>query len=99
MLGYAKYALIGIASAIFLFFTTRTLRRREQEPIDHAPTLAARARAADPALRATARKPARPTEALRRHRAGVAAGAGNPVRRQVEQLAESSPEKRRPAAA
>ena len=36
-LGYAKYALIGIASAIFLFFTTRTLRRREQEPIDHAP--------------------------------------------------------------
>src|SRR6202167_5274048 len=31
MLGYAKYALIAIASALFLFFTTRTLRRREHE--------------------------------------------------------------------
>ena len=37
MLGYAKYALIGIASAIFLFFTTRALRRREQEGIDNQP--------------------------------------------------------------
>ncbi len=37
MLGYAKYALIGIASAIFLFFTTRALRRREQEGIDNDP--------------------------------------------------------------
>ncbi len=37
MLGYAKYALIGIASALFLFFTTRALRRREQEGIDNDP--------------------------------------------------------------
>ena len=37
MLGYAKYALIGIASAIFLFFTTRALRRREQEGVDNDP--------------------------------------------------------------
>ena len=37
MLGYAKYALIGLASALFLFFTTRALRRREQEGIDNEP--------------------------------------------------------------
>ena len=37
MLGYAKYALIGLASALFLFFTTRALRRREQEGLDNEP--------------------------------------------------------------
>ncbi len=34
MLGYAKYALLGIASLVFLFFTTRSLRRRESDTID-----------------------------------------------------------------
>ena len=37
ILGYAQYALIAIACAVFLFFTTRALRRREQQPIDHQP--------------------------------------------------------------
>ena len=37
MLGYAKYALIGIASALFLFFMPRALRRREQEGIEGQP--------------------------------------------------------------
>lgn len=31
ILGYAKYALLGIASLLFLFFITRHLRRREDE--------------------------------------------------------------------
>ena len=34
MLTYAKYALLGLGAAIFLFFTTRSLRRREAETID-----------------------------------------------------------------
>ncbi len=46
MLGYAKYALIGLASALFLFFTTRALRRREQEGHRQRTSVAARARAA-----------------------------------------------------
>src|ERR1035438_718413 len=33
MLGYAKYALLGIGALLFLFFTTRALRKRETEAI------------------------------------------------------------------
>jgi flagellar M-ring protein FliF len=95
MLGYAKYALIGVASAIFLFFTTRTLRRREQEPIDHAPTWLRELELPIRLSELQSENPARPTEALSPAPAGVGAGAGagNPMRRQVEQLAESSPER------
>src|ERR1019366_9049396 len=32
MMSYAKYALLAIAAAIFLFLTTKSLRRREHEP-------------------------------------------------------------------
>src|SRR3984957_14536599 len=34
MLGYAKYSLLAIASVVFLFFMTRSLRRRESDTID-----------------------------------------------------------------
>jgi flagellar M-ring protein FliF len=95
MLGYAKYALIGIASAIFLFFTTRVLRRREQEPIDHAPPWLRELELPIRLSELQSATPTHPTEALAPPLppAGVGAAAGNPVRRQVEQLAESSPEK------
>ncbi len=33
----AKYALVGIAAIAFLFFTSRLLRRREEEELDHEP--------------------------------------------------------------
>ncbi len=33
-LGMAKYALLGLASMIFLFFTTRSLRKREKDTIE-----------------------------------------------------------------
>jgi len=36
--GYAKYALLGIGSLLFLFFVTRQLRRREQETLAGDPT-------------------------------------------------------------
>jgi flagellar M-ring protein FliF len=38
MLGYAKYAIIGLGSILFLFFTTRMLRRREKEGFSGQPT-------------------------------------------------------------
>jgi flagellar M-ring protein FliF len=94
MLGYAKYALIGIASAIFLFFTTRTLRRREQENIDHAPAWLRELELPVRLSELQRETPPRPTEAIAAAPAGVGVGGtSNPVRRQVEQLAESSPER------
>ena len=33
-LGYAKYVLVGLGALIFLFFTTRSLRKREKETIE-----------------------------------------------------------------
>jgi flagellar M-ring protein FliF len=97
MLGDAKYAVIGIASALFLFFTTRSLRRRERETLDHEPAWLRELELPIRLSELQRENPARPTEALAPPPpAGVGAGAGgggNPVRRQVEQLAESSPER------
>jgi flagellar M-ring protein FliF len=105
-LGYAKYALIGIGALLFLFFTTRSLRRREKEAIAEPVWL--RELEAPMRLseleRETAVRP--PSPAM----AGVAAGAGpndagngsgngsathssDPIRRQVEQLADSDPDR------
>ncbi|HST56912.1 MAG TPA: flagellar basal-body MS-ring/collar protein FliF [Solirubrobacteraceae bacterium] len=87
MLGYAKYAAIGIGSIAFLFFTTRMLRRREQEGIDHEPVWL-RELEVPVRLSELERETSRPTEAL-----AVAAGSGSPSRRQVESLVESSPDR------
>jgi len=38
MIGYAKYAAIALGALIFLFFITRLLRRRENEPFAGRPT-------------------------------------------------------------
>jgi flagellar M-ring protein FliF len=95
MLGYAKYALIGIASAIFLFFTTRALRRREQEGIDNDPPwlreLELPVRLSE-LEREVPPRPAENTPTLVAAAAGTN-GAGDPIRRQVEQLAESNPDR------
>jgi flagellar M-ring protein FliF len=102
----AKYALVGIAAIAFLFFTTRLLRRREEEELDHEPRwlreIEAPVRLSD--LESPA--PARRAEAL----VGIAPngnGGGNGnglggngdaaageihIRRQVEQLADSNPD-------
>ncbi|MGA2164008.1 MAG: flagellar basal-body MS-ring/collar protein FliF [Solirubrobacteraceae bacterium] len=93
MLGYAKYALIGIASAIFLFFTTRALRRREQEGIDNDPPwlreLELPVRLSE-LEREVLPRPAAEAPTLV---AAAAGGGGDPIRRQVEQLAESNPDR------
>jgi flagellar M-ring protein FliF len=91
MLGYAKYALIAIASAIFLFFTTRALRRREHGTIDHDPAWLQQLQLPVRLSELERETPARPAETLPPAAAG--AGASGGVRRQVEQLAESSPER------
>jgi flagellar M-ring protein FliF len=38
MLGYAKYAVIGVGALLFLFFVTRMVRRREREGLMGEPT-------------------------------------------------------------
>ncbi len=38
MLGYAKYAVIGIGALLFLFFVTRMVRKREREALMGEPT-------------------------------------------------------------
>ncbi len=88
ILGYAKYALIGLASLAFLFFTTRALRRREREAIDHEPAWLRELELPVRLSELERETPPRPTEVMQ-----PAGGGGNPARRQAEQLAESSPER------
>ena len=103
MLGYAKYALLGIASLVFLFFTTRSLRRRESDAIEEPVWL--RELETPMRLSELQRQSApRPVPAM----AGVAPSGGNGngsgngngnghagdhLRRQVEQLADSDPDR------
>lgn len=94
MLGYAKYALIGIASAAFLFFTTRALRRREQEGVDEQPVWLRELELPIRLSELEREVPTRPSETPQPALAGARSGGGPvPVRRQVEQLAESNPDR------
>ncbi len=102
LVGYAKYVLIGIASLIFLFFTTRALRKREHEAIDHQPPwlreLELPIRLSE-LQRESALPPGdgggrEPVPALAAAGAGTGSdGAPLPVRTQVENLAQSSPDR------
>jgi flagellar M-ring protein FliF len=103
-IGYAKYALLGLGALIFLFFTTRSLRKREGATLD------------EPVWLRELEAPIRLSEleretALHAAPAPVAVGAGGAgaagengsaagsgeapedARRQVEQLADSDPER------
>jgi flagellar M-ring protein FliF len=86
IMGYAKDVLLGLAAIAFLFFTTRFLRKRERDTIEHEPVW----------LRELER-PMRLAELEREvDSAPVAAhnGAaknGSLARKQVEELAASSP--------
>jgi len=98
-LSYAKYVLLAIGAIIFLFFTTRSLRKRESEAIEEPVWL--REIEAPMRLSELERETAvRPAPVM----AGVGANgngngngngslaSGDPLRRQVEQLADSDPE-------
>ena len=94
MLGYAKYAVLGIGGALFLFFTTRTLRRREKEAIPEPVWL--RELQAPIRLSELERETARrPTEVMATLGGPAGSGGGGAIeaRRQVEQLAESDPDR------
>jgi flagellar M-ring protein FliF len=99
IMAYAKYALLAIAGFVFLFFTTRSLRRRETEGIEEPVWL--RQLEAPMRLSELERETAtRPPAVM----AGVANGNGHggangngaangdPIRRQVEHLAENDPD-------
>lgn len=98
-LGYAKYALLGIAAAIFLFLTTKSLRRREQEALEEPKWL--RELDAPMRLAELEREAAtRPMEITHGTGAngngngnGQRAGSGEDIRRQVEALADSDPDR------
>jgi flagellar M-ring protein FliF len=99
MLGYAKYVLLAIAAAVFLFFTTKSLRKREQETIPEPRWL--RELEAPVRLSELERElSARPTEltasalAANGHGNGARGGGStDDIRRQVEQLADSDPDR------
>jgi len=98
-LGYAKYALLGIGAALFLFFTTRSLRKREGEALEEPVWL----RELETPMRLselereTAPRPAPVMSGVAPSAAGNGNGNGNgngggPLRQQVEQLADSDPD-------
>jgi flagellar M-ring protein FliF len=99
-LGDAKYALLGLGALIFLFLTTRSLRKREHQTIEEPVWL--RELEAPMRLSELERETAvRPAAAM----AGVGSsnGGGDPggqsageqdsIRRQVEQLADNDPDR------
>lgn len=85
MMGYAKDALLGIAALVFLFFTTRFLRKRERENIDHEPIWLSELQMPVPLSQLE-----RESSAAQPEREMVA--VGSPARQRVEELASSSPD-------
>jgi flagellar M-ring protein FliF len=95
-ISYAKYVLLAIAAALFLFFTTRSLRNRERETIDEPRwlrELEAPVRLSE-LEREMAARPSELTAATGNGNGnGTRAGGGEDIRRQVEQLADSDPDR------
>jgi flagellar M-ring protein FliF len=80
MIGYAKYALLGLASLLFLFFITRHLRRRESEALTD-PTWLRQLDAPTPIAQLADGAPPSLVQ------------AGNPRRQQIEEVATKEPER------
>lgn len=97
-LSMAKYALLGIGALLFLFFTTRSIRKREKEAIEEPAWL----RELEPPMRLSELEreiSRRPNEMVAaagpggQANGGGALPVGSDVRRQVEQLADSDPDR------
>jgi len=86
MIGYAKYALIGLGALMFLFFMRRSIRRREKETFTGQPTWLRELETPRP-LAALVSGDESPTE-VKRLRSPV-----NVPKRQVEELVERDPDR------
>ncbi len=99
-LGDAKYALLGLGAMIFLFLTTRSLRKRERETIEEPVWLReieAPIRLSE-LERETAVRPPPVMAGVAQSNGGATAdasgeGGEHDVRRQVEQLADNDPDR------
>lgn len=89
MMGYAKYALLGIASLLFLFFTTRFLRKRERDAIDHEPIWLNDLQLPVPLAELEREASSEGQEQAKTEVLSI----GSPARRQVEELAASNPDR------
>jgi flagellar M-ring protein FliF len=89
IIGYAKYVLIGLGSLIFLFFTSRSLRKRESQDIDHEPVWL-RELELPVRLSELERETSTPTEVPI---PVPVVGGDAPVRQRVEQLAQDNPDR------
>jgi len=87
MLGYAKYALIGIGGLLFLFFMRRNLKRRERETFEGQPTWLRELATPRPLAALGTGGDEQQTE-VKRLRSPV-----NVPKRQVEELVERDPDR------
>jgi len=99
-LGMAKYVLLGLGAILFLFFTTRSLRKREKEPITE-PTwlreLETPMRLSELERETSPRVTAAMAAVAPANGGGSANGQGRDgeasIREQVEQLVDSNPDR------
>jgi len=108
-LGMVKYVLLGLGAILFLFFTTRSLRKREKETIEEPVwlrELEAPVRLSELERETAVRPPAMAAAVPANAGGGSGAGGGGGVgggaqvpeseaniRQQIEQLAENDPDK------
>jgi flagellar M-ring protein FliF len=85
IIGYAKYALAGIAAIIFLFFMRRALKKREQESFAGQPTWVREL--SSPRPLAALETPAQPTQVMRLE------PPVNVAKRQIEDLVQRDPDR------
>jgi flagellar M-ring protein FliF len=96
-LGYAKYALVGIGGLLFLLLTTKSIKKRESAAIEEPVWLReieAPVRLSE-LEREISRRPSEMTAGVGSN-GGASNGApppGQDIRRQVEQLADSDPDR------
>ncbi|HSZ15425.1 MAG TPA: flagellar basal-body MS-ring/collar protein FliF [Solirubrobacteraceae bacterium] len=101
-LGMAKYALLGIGALIFLFFTTRSIKKREKGPIEEpvwlreleAPMrLSELERETAPRAAPMMAAAAAPNGPGMGANGGMGGDGGGSIRRQVEQLVDTNPDR------
>ncbi len=88
MLGYAKYAVIGLGALLFLFFMRRNLKRREREVFAGQPTWLRELETPRPLAALASGGDDEPPTEVKRLRSPV-----NVPKRQVEELVERDPDR------